>query len=238
LDAPPALPWTHTKCDARTLQVLLGESTQEHLIGSFQDSLQALEGLAALAGVDKVGLLSAKSHCLHRGPTLTLGELPPSATRDGPGSTLVDKLQAILLMEGNFNFFNKWLFGHVAVSKLYNSGYIPEDQYSKKSITAEDSKLDNHLTMDLLRWFRQLLVAVSAKADKCYDQINHIIMSLVLLAIGGEDRPISAMLHPIQQMRFFQCTGWGDSDTFMGNNQVATLCKAYAKEMEPLQHVG
>jgi hypothetical protein len=140
----------HTKNHIGSLQVLLGESKQEHLIGSFQDSLRALEGLAAVTGVDKAGLLSAKSHCLHWGPTLTLGEWPPSATREGPGSTLVDKLQTILLMDGVFNFINKRLFGHVAVSKLFNLGYIPEDQYSKKSIITEDSKLNNHLTMDLL----------------------------------------------------------------------------------------
>jgi hypothetical protein len=147
-----------------------------------------------------------------------------------PGVALVDKLWAILLMEGDFNFFNKWLFSHVAVNKLYKLGYIPEDQYSKKSSTAEDSKLDNRLTMDLSRQFRQLLITVSADADKCYNQINHIsIMSLLLLAIGGGEGPISAMFWPIQQMRFFQCMGRGDSDTFMGGqpscNPLQGLCQ-------------
>ncbi len=66
-----------------------------------------------------------------------------------PGVALVDKLCAILLMEGDFNLSNKWFFGHEAVNRLYEIGYIPEDQYSKKSSTAEDSKLDNCLTMDL-----------------------------------------------------------------------------------------
>jgi hypothetical protein len=84
-----------------------------------------------------------------------------------PGVALVDKLRAILLMEGDFNFFNKWLFGCVAVGKLYEIGYVPEDQYSKKSSTAEDSKLDNRLTMDLSRQFRQPMIAVLAHADKC-----------------------------------------------------------------------
>ncbi len=70
-----------------------------------------------------------------------------------PRVTLVDKLQAILLMEGDFNFYNKWIFGQVAENKLYEIGYIPEDQYSKKGSTAEDSKLDNCLTMDLSRQF-------------------------------------------------------------------------------------
>ena len=84
---------------------------------------------------------------------------PPSRWKNGlqvllekvPGVALVDKLQAILLMEGDFNFYNKWIFGHVVVNKLYEIGYIPEDQYSKKGSTVEDSKLDNRLTMDLSR---------------------------------------------------------------------------------------
>jgi hypothetical protein len=54
-------------------------------------------------------------------------------------------------------------------------------------------------------------------------------MSLLLLAIGGEDGPISAMFWPIQQMRFFQCMGQGDSDMFMGGqpscNPLQGLCQ-------------
>ena len=150
---------------------------------------------------------------------------PPSRWKNGlqvllekvPGVALVDKLRAILLMEGDFNFYNKWIFGHVAVNKLYEIGYVPEDQYSKRGSTAEDSKLDNRLTMDLSRQLRQPLVAVSADADKCYDRINHIIMSLLLLAIGGDAGSIKAMLSCIQRMRFFQRTGRGDSNTFMGD---------------------
>jgi hypothetical protein len=128
---------------------------------------------------------------------------PPSRWKNGlqvlleriPGVALVDKLRAILLMEQDFNFYNKLIFGQVAVNKLHKLGYIPEDQYSKKGSTAEDSKLDNRLTIDLSRQFRQPLVAVSADADKCYDRINHIIMSLLLLAIGGNEGSIKAM-HP------------------------------------------
>ncbi len=66
-----------------------------------------------------------------------------------PGVALVDKLQAILLMEFDFNFFNKWFFGHEVVNKLYKIGYVSEDQYSKKCSTTKDSELYNCLTMDL-----------------------------------------------------------------------------------------
>ncbi len=66
-------------------------------------------------------------------------------------------------MEGNFNIFNKWIFGHEAVNKLYDIDYIPHDQYSQKESTAEDSKLDNRLTFDLSRQLRILMIISLSK---------------------------------------------------------------------------
>jgi hypothetical protein len=43
------------------------------------------------------------------------------------GVTLITKLHAILLMEGDFNFMNKWIFGYKAINKLYAFGYVPGD---------------------------------------------------------------------------------------------------------------
>jgi hypothetical protein len=83
-------------------------------------------------------------------------------------------------MEGDFNFFNKWVFGHKAINQLYEMQYVPDDQYSQRESTAEDSKFDNRLTMDMSRQFCQPLVAISADAVKCYDCINYIVMSLLL----------------------------------------------------------
>ena len=51
---------------------------------------------------------------------------------------------------------------------------------NQQASTAEDARLDNRLTMDLSKLSRLPMVAISADADKCYDRINHIILSLVL----------------------------------------------------------
>jgi hypothetical protein len=88
-------------------------------------------------------------------------------------------------MEGDFNFFNKWIFGHDAINRLYKLQYVPDDQYSQKESTAEDSKFDNRLMMDLSRQFRQVLATISVDTDKCYNHINHITISLLLHAIVG-----------------------------------------------------
>ena len=38
------------------------------------------------------------------------------------GVALVNKLRAILLMEADFNYMNKWIFGHEAINKMYALG--------------------------------------------------------------------------------------------------------------------
>ncbi len=43
------------------------------------------------------------------------------------GVALVNKLRAILLMEADFKYMNKWIFGHEAINKMYALGYVAED---------------------------------------------------------------------------------------------------------------
>ena len=60
------------------------------------------------------------------------------------------------------------------------------------------------------------MATVSVDANKCYECINHIIMSLLLLLLIGVTGLVTAFLHPIQTMKFYQRTAFGDSTTFMG----------------------
>ena len=60
------------------------------------------------------------------------------------GVALVNKLRAILLMEVDFSYMNKWIFVHKAINNMYALGYVAEDQYSQKESTVEDTKLDNN----------------------------------------------------------------------------------------------
>ncbi len=132
-------------------------------------------------------------------------------------------------MESNFNYMNKWIFGHKAINKLYALGYVPGDQYTQKESTAKDARMDNRLTMDISHQLWHPLATMSVDADKCYDHINHIIMLLLLLVIVGCIGNIVAMLHLIQTMKFFQRTARGDSTTFMGGrgkyNPLQGLCQ-------------
>ena len=115
------------------------------------------------------------------------------------------------------------------MNKLYQNQFILADQYSQCESTAEDAQLDSRFTFDLSRQLRIPIATVSVDADKCYDRINHIIMSLLLLSILGVGGLITALLYPIQTMKFYQLTAYGDSLTFMGgrdrDNPLHGLCQ-------------
>ena len=46
------------------------------------------------------------------------------------GISLVEKLRGILLMEADFNYFNKWAFGYEAINVITKEGYCWENHKS------------------------------------------------------------------------------------------------------------
>jgi hypothetical protein len=61
------------------------------------------------------------------------------------------------------------------------------------------------------------MTIVSADAANCYDRVNHVIMSLVWLALTNGNIPaIVSTLICLQTMKFFQRTGFGESKSFFG----------------------
>jgi hypothetical protein len=123
------------------------------------------------------------------------------------GVCLVEKLRTIQLYEADFNCYNQFIFGRQAMQTLTDSGYIPEAEelFCQKGSTAEDAKFDKTLMADLSRQARQPMAVVSADAAYCYDRVNHVIMSLVWLALTNGNIPaIVSMLICLQTMKFFQ----------------------------------
>ena len=59
------------------------------------------------------------------------------------------------------------------------------------------------------------MAVVSVDAAQCYDRVNHVIMSLVWMALLGTMAPILVLLHCMQNMKLFQRTGFGNSTTFL-----------------------
>jgi hypothetical protein len=137
------------------------------------------------------------------------------------GVCLVERLRTIQLYEADFNCYNQFIFGRQAMQTLTDSGYIPEELFSQKGSTAEDTKFDKTLMADLSRQARQPMTVVLANAAYCYDRVNRVIMSLVWLALTNGNIPaiVLTLIYP-QTMKFFQRTGFGESKTFFGGEGI------------------
>jgi hypothetical protein len=144
------------------------------------------------------------------------------------GVALVNKLRAILLMEADFNFHNKLIFGRRMLKQARLLDLIPGEQFNEKENTADDGVLEKVLLFDISRQTRRATAVASVDAANCYDRISHALMSLTFLAFGVGMGPVAAMLLAIQNMQFFLRTGFGESTVSYGSsitNLLQGLCQ-------------
>jgi hypothetical protein len=81
---------------------------------------------------------------------------------------------------------------------------------------AGDDTLCKTLFYDITRQARVLVAIASVDASNCYDRIAHAMASMIFQAFGMPATAIESMLGAIENMKFFLCTGFGDSKTFAG----------------------
>ena len=135
------------------------------------------------------------------------------------GVTLVTKLRAILLMEADFNFHNKLIFGTQMLELARKHGLVQEEIYSKKGHTAEDAILHQVLAYNIARQKRAPLIVVSVDTAQCYDRITHAFAALTLRANKAPESSVHCILQPIRDMEFYIRTAHGESDTYTGGGK-------------------
>lgn len=136
------------------------------------------------------------------------------------GVALIPKLRAILLKEADGNMLDGHVFGGRALTHARECGLIPEEQLADKEKTADDGAWAKVLKADYARLRRQAIGIIAADAANCYDMVNHIVLSLILMALGIPFGPIVCMLSTIRYMRYYLRTGFGESKTFMGSDST------------------
>jgi hypothetical protein len=132
-----------------------------------------------------------------------------------PGVRLIPKLRAILLKEADHNLHDGFVFGSLMLDHARENGLVPEEQLAEKAKTAEDGVWIKVLKADYARLRREALGIIAADAANCYDMVNHIILALLLRAIGIPFGPIISMLLSIKLMRYYLRTGFGESKRAM-----------------------
>ena len=130
------------------------------------------------------------------------------------GVVLVTTLRAILLMEANFNFNTRLIFGDRMMKPARENGLVPEEIYSEKGKMAEDGILQQVLLFDIARQLRRPLLMASVDVAQCYDRIAHAAAALTLRAYKVRQSSVAGMLTPIQSMKYYLRTAFGESMTF------------------------
>ena len=130
------------------------------------------------------------------------------------GCTLISKLRSILLMEADFNFVNKQIYGVRMLDQVRKYKLMPDEIFSERNRMAEDGTLAKTLFYDISRQSRRPAGLASVDAESCYDRIAHAIASLVFQSFGVPSKSAVAMLKTIQDMKFFLRTAYGDSSDF------------------------
>ena len=129
---------------------------------------------------------------------------------------MVTKLCAILLMEGNFNYHSRAIFGKRMMDLARQHNMVPEEIYNKKGKTVGGAILQQVFTCDFAWQYKCPLIIVSLDTTQCYDIVTHTMMILTLVAHKVRQQSVIRMISPIQNMEYYLRTGSGESTTHAG----------------------
>ena len=135
------------------------------------------------------------------------------------GVIFVNLLRAILLMEADFNFANKLIFGNRMMEWATAQQQLPDEAWGGiKDCSAAEAGTFRVLNNDISRQRRLPMAVASVDAETCYDRMAHSIASICCQRWRVPKEPIQAMLRTIQQMRFHIRTRFGDSERSYGGD--------------------
>jgi len=193
-------------------------------------------------------ILSGNS-CLDDTDAVHGGLHPPSVARGSPGRVTkkagvihINRLCAILLFEGNFNFGNKVLFGCRMTDSALQHSLIPSECFgSIPGWTAIHVSLACSWLADLSRLRQWPLAIASVDAQSCYDRITHLAAALACQCLGIPSSVTTTMFMTIQLMKFFLRTTYGDSADFYGGGLLGSpfqgVCQGRPRYLASSEHV-
>ncbi len=127
------------------------------------------------------------------------------------GCSLITKLCSILLMEADFNRTNKQSYGIQMLLNAPKYILMPEEIYCKRNRMVDDRTLTKVLTYNIIRKMQRPAGIALVDANTCYNRLAHTIASMVFQVFDVPSTTVETMLTTIQEMKFFLCTGFGNS---------------------------
>ncbi len=133
------------------------------------------------------------------------------------GTTSIDKLRAICLLEADFNWWLKVIFARRMMDQMKQRGITPLEQGAVKGKTTTNTTLLKQLYFDQANILHEDCALASTDAANCYDAVNHTAASIALQAMGVEREFVKCYLRCIQSMRYYLRTGYGLATSSYGS---------------------
>ena len=126
-----------------------------------------------------------------------------------PGKILVEKLQAILLLEADFNVLYKIIFNGRILPTLERNNIIPSEIIGgRRSQSTLHVALNKKFIADISNQIKSPSIVISANAINCYDRVVHPFASLIAQYFGVQLSYVRVLLTAIQQMNMFLQTSF------------------------------
>ena len=132
-----------------------------------------------------------------------------------PGDINVQKLQAILILEADFNTMHKIIFNQRVMPRLEQYNDIPKEIIGgRKNQAATHLALNKKLISDISNVRKLLTVTICADATNCYNRIAHPFASLCAQYCRLGIEHLSVLFTTIQSMKMFLRASFGMSQNY------------------------
>jgi hypothetical protein len=133
-------------------------------------------------------------------------------------------MQAIMLLEGNYNYYMKLIFAQRMMLSAQDKGQIPIKCFTKKGSNCVNAVMAKIMMCDESRMHHHPMGIGGNNFGNCYDRVSHPPASIALQSWGVAKEPIQILLLAMQTMQFFLCTGFGESaKSYGGSNKDCIL---------------
>jgi hypothetical protein len=127
------------------------------------------------------------------------------------GNVFVHKLQAICLLEADFNWWNKLIFAKRMMQQAGREGAIPQESFAKKHSTCNYAVLTKQFFCDSLRSLHHPAGLGECDFGDCYDRAAHPPTSIALQSWGIPKSTIRVLLTSMATMQYMLKTGFEES---------------------------
>jgi hypothetical protein len=133
-------------------------------------------------------------------------------------------MRAIVLLEGDFNYYNELIFARQMMLSAQDKGQIPNECFAKKGYNCANAVITKIMLCNELQTHHHPTCIGGNVFGDFYDSVAHPPANIALQSWGDKRNPIRVLLLAMQTMQFFLPTEFGkSSDSYGGSDKDRTL---------------